>query len=87
VERAVRYNIFLRSLKVYILEVDEFLLRTDLLDKGFFRPHISDLDFNDDRMFADDSGWNINAKGLLDKVIEIQENAQYCEDYKRPEAC
>jgi hypothetical protein len=38
-------------------------------------------------MFADDSGWNINAKGLLDKVIEIQENAQYCTTYKRPEAC
>jgi hypothetical protein len=38
-------------------------------------------------MFADDSSWNINAKALFEKVIEMQENAQYCEDYKRPEAC
>jgi hypothetical protein len=35
VKGAVRYGIFPRSLKVYILEVDEFLLLTDLLNKGF----------------------------------------------------
>ncbi|KAH8585697.1 hypothetical protein B0O99DRAFT_646378 [Bisporella sp. PMI_857] len=55
--------------------------------KDSLRQHISDLDFEDDRMFADDSSWNINAEVLLEKVIEIQKNAQYCEDYKRPEAC
>jgi len=52
--------------------------------KDSLRLHVSDLDFEDDRMFADDSSWNINAEALLEKVIEIQEKAQYCEDYKRP---
>jgi hypothetical protein len=37
-------------------------------------------------MFSDAS-WISDPDALLQQVLDIQENAQYCEAFKRPEAC
>lgn len=54
--------------------------------KDRLQPHINEFDFDDDRMFFEAS-WISDPDAFLQQVLDIQENAQYCEAFKRPEAC